>query len=154
MTSKLARQRVLLRLVTEEVLSTQAELRRALGSHGHAVDQATLSRDLRELGVVKLALPDAGRNGRRKYRYAAREQLEPVQFTPNVRGLIHSVRSSGNTVVVRTDPGNANRVAYAIDRLDWHEVLGTVAGDDTLFVLVDESHAPVEVLKKLEGLNT
>ena len=152
MNGKEVRHRALLRLVSEQVISTQAELRRMLASEGHRVDQATLSRDIRELGILKTTLP-AGEAGRASYRYTVRDQLPPAGSATGVRGLIRSVRVSQNLVVVRTGPGNANPVALAIDRQQWNEVLGTVAGDDTLFLVVDESHSATEVQKKVERLN-
>ena len=142
-----------MRLVSERVIGTQAELRRLLASEGHPVDQATLSRDIRELGILKTVLP-GNRTGRRSYRYAVRDQLPAVDSEYGVFGLIRSVRVSQNLVVVRTGPGNANPVALAIDRQNWGEVLGTVAGDDTLFLVVAENHSATDVQEKVERLNT
>jgi transcriptional regulator of arginine metabolism len=114
--------------IAGEAISNQEALRQRLEAAGFAVTQATLSRDLKELGVVKRVT----RTG--IYRYAA-----PALFA----GLpILGCSASGNLLVLRTEIGSAPRVAYQIDALHMPEVLGTVAGEDTLLVVVAEGHRP------------
>jgi transcriptional regulator of arginine metabolism len=132
---KTRRHQVIIEIVGQEPVGSQEELREKLSQSGFSVTQATLSRDLRELGVVKRA------SGRGDYEYAL-----PAPFA----GLpIQSCRSSGNLLVMRTEVGSAPRVAYRIDALRWPEILGTVAGEDTLLIVIDDQHDPDEVAEKI-----
>lgn len=132
----------ILNAIAREAISNQEDLRRRLEEAGFAVTQATLSRDLKELGVVKRVT----RTG--IYRYAA-----PDRFA----GLpILGCSASGNLLVLKTEIGSAPRVAYQVDALHMPEVLGTVAGEDTLLVVIAEGFRPAEVAEliwqKIDGL--
>ncbi len=145
MTHKTERHRELLAIVRERPVATQDELRRLLKGRGHGVDQATLSRDIRELGLVK-----AARDGATSY--ATLDAISPavhVESTTLVSRMVLSVECSGNLVIVKTSPGNASPVGLALDRMHWSEVVGTVAGDDTLFVAVREGVRAKTLAKKL-----
>jgi transcriptional regulator of arginine metabolism len=121
--------------IAREAISSQEVLRQRLERAGFQVTQATLSRDLKELGVVKRVT----RTG--IYRYAA-----PDLFA----GLpILGFSSSGNILVLKTEIGSAPRVAYQIDALHMPEVLGTVAGEDTLLVVVAEGNRPEAVAEQI-----
>lgn len=129
------RHQAILDTIAQEAISSQEDLRHRLETQGFEVTQATLSRDLKELGVVKRVT----RTGR--YRYAA-----PARFA----GLpILGCRASGNLLVLKTEIGSAPRVAYRIDALHLPEVLGTVAGEDTLLVVVEEGFRPQEVAERM-----
>lgn len=133
MHGKETRQQAILELVSRRTVATQAQLQGLLRRQGHAVDQATLSRDVRELGLVKTS------DGAGRPRYATVEAVAPPRHPrPEslVARLVRQVEPSGNLVVVKTAAGEANPVALALDRLDWPEVAGTVAGDDTLILVV------------------
>ncbi|MGQ9757440.1 MAG: arginine repressor [Actinomycetota bacterium] len=125
------RRRDLIReLIRTRSPSTQMELVRLLSERGVRVDQSTVSRDLREMGIVRLtgggyALPD-GEGVRR-----VKEELERA-----LRTYALSLEPSGNLVVIRTPPGNAHALAVILDRAGLEEVAGTVAGDDTILVVV------------------
>ena len=121
---KRERQQAILRLISAERVSSQERLRRKLEKLGFVVTQATLSRDLRELSVVKTATDDGA------YKYTVMDSWMGLP----IRGC----EVSGNLLVVRTDAGMAPAVAYRIDELDIPGVLGTVAGEDTLLVVVAE----------------
>lgn len=137
-TEKANRQRMIIELLERELIPNQEELRKQLQKRGLDITQATVSRDLRELGVVKLV------SGEGAYRYA----MPAVSSrTPLVRCQV-----SGNLVVLRTKAGLAPAVAYQIDAMDLPEVLGTVAGEDTLLAVVAEGYDPVQVKEKLRRL--
>jgi transcriptional regulator of arginine metabolism len=128
------RQAVILRLVRERELGTQHELAEALHALGHDVVQTTVSRDVAELGLVKVrgesgrlvyATPANG-NGSGRRRVALQEALERWALT---------FEASGNLVVVRTPPGFANALAHELDESGHPNVAGTVAGDDTIIVV-------------------
>jgi len=121
---KRERQQAILRLIGAERVSSQERLRRKLEKLGFVVTQATLSRDLRELNVVKTATEDG------TYKYTVMDSWMGLP----IRGC----EVSGNLLVVRTDAGMAPAVAYRIDELEIPGVLGTVAGEDTLLVVVAE----------------
>jgi transcriptional regulator of arginine metabolism len=128
---KARRHRAILEVIRREIISNQAQLRRKLKEKGFAVTQATLSRDLRELGVGKQITPE----GHYQYALSGRDLGTPM-FT---------WRASGNVVVLKTETGLAPRVAYRIDALGLPEVLGTVAGDDTVLVVLEHG-VPAEPL--------
>jgi transcriptional regulator of arginine metabolism len=121
---KLRRQRSIIDLLRHDTISSQEELRRKLKEVGISVTQATLSRDLKELGVVKVV----GSQG--EYQYAASEIARDAPVV--------TCEVSGNLVVVRTSVGMAPAVAYRIDAMKQSEILGTVAGENTLLVVVAE----------------
>lgn len=132
---KRARQQQILRLVSAEPVCSQEQLRERLLGFGYDVTQATLSRDLKELRIVK-AVDPAGA----AYRYQALER--PDLKTPRV-GV------SGNLIVIHTERGMAAALAYEIDALDLPDLLGTVAGEDTILAIVAEGFQARDVEQKL-----
>jgi len=146
-TATASRRMLLRRLVTEHHVRSQAELAALLDDAGHQVTQATISRDLDAIGAVKdrmaggtYTLPANGRDQR-----AERRQLAKA-----LNDFALSVVSSGNLVVVKTNPGAAHLVAGAIDRCRPDGVIGTVAGDDTLLVIAAEDFGGPAVARELE----
>ena len=133
------RQQALLRLVQGQKLSTQQELVRALKGAGFPATQATVSRDIVELGLVKVA-----RNG--THAYAAPTAVASGGGTERLRRFCEDYPVEGsiaaNLVVLRSPPGTANAMAIALDTSALAEIVGTVAGDDTVFVATStERHA-------------
>jgi transcriptional regulator of arginine metabolism len=133
---KLQRQQLLRELLAASDLRSQAEVRDALAEHGIDAHQATVSRDLDELGAVKVR----GADGSLVYRLAvdpgpgpARSRLDEV-----LRQFVTTVDHSGNLAVVRTPPACAHPVASAIDLAELDGVLATVSGDDTVLVVASE----------------
>jgi len=125
------RQQALLRLVSQQRLSTQGDLVRALRRAGFAATQATVSRDIVELGLVKVA-----RDGTHVYAPPVAvpasggiERLRRFCEEYPVQGAV-----AGNMVVLRTPPGTANALAIALDTSGFSDVVGTIAGDDTVFI--------------------
>lgn len=154
-TSRVGRQARITELVSSMAIRSQTELAKLLAAEGIEVTQATLSRDLDELGAVKLRGPDSGAPV-----YVIPEDGSPVR---GVRGgtsrlsrllaeLMVSADSSGNLVVLRTPPGAAQFLASAIDRAALGEVLGTIAGDDTVMVIAAEPAGGVALTRLLTEL--
>jgi len=151
MSTKPARQKAILEAIAARPVATQAELKELLRGRGFTADQATLSRDIRELGLVKVS--DDGVHAR----YAPVEAVAPPLRTKAqaiIARLVRKVDWSGNLVVVKTDIGEASPVSLAIDRLDWPQIVGTVAGDDTLLVVAREGFPARKLAKKITDLKT
>jgi transcriptional regulator of arginine metabolism len=140
---KLYRRSQLLDVLKAEAVSDQAELRRRLAQRGIRVTQATVSRDIRELGVAKTRegyrLPEAAESG------APPQPTLPVIL----KEFLRDVRQASNLVIVKTHPGNAHTVAMALDLADWREIVGTVAGDDTIFVAAVGARNAARLRKKI-----
>jgi transcriptional regulator of arginine metabolism len=127
---KQRRQRAIADLIRGNTLSSQEELADRLGSLGFAVTQATISRDLEQLGAVKVrrdgelsyALPEDGRNG------------PGPRLAAVFRDWVRSVEPAGTLVVIKTPPGSAHLVGVVLDQSELAEIAGTICGDDTIFV--------------------
>lgn len=144
--SKLSRQKVIQDIVAKKTVASQDELRLLLTRRGHAVTQATLSRDVHELGLVKT--PDG-------YSFLSDERVKStlVSVERLVREFVLDARAAQNLVVVRTSAGSAQGVAAALDAENWPEVLGTVGGDDTILIVSpDAKHAALLVRRIREIL--
>ena len=128
--NKAYRQGQILRLIRSRSVHTQEELARALGALGISATQVTLSRDIRELGLVKT------QNG-----YSGAEQTAPggSNLAEVTREFVRDARAAQNLVVLRTPPAHANAVAAALDHASWSEVVGTIAGDDTVLIVAPDS---------------
>lgn len=131
---KTRRQMKIQELVTNEVIRTQEELAQRLLEEGYNVTQATISRDIKEMGLIKVP------SSNEEYRYSIPGEAHPISYTDRLRRMCRealvSVESSENIVVIRTIPGNAQALALLIDNAGWKEVIGTVAGDDTIFLVI------------------
>lgn len=128
------RQHRIARLLEEQVISSQVQLVELLATEGMALTQATVSRDLEELGAVKVRIP----GGQMAYAIPelAKDRVAPEEVLKKVLGeYLVEVTHSANLAVLRTPPGSAHVVASALDRAGLSEVLGTVAGDDTVLVV-------------------
>lgn len=142
---KLYRRNQILELLHHESVATQEELRRKLGRCGIRVTQATVSRDIEELGLVKT---------REGYRLPDAPEPAPPQPTLSVvlKEFVREVGQAANLVIVKTHPGNAHTVGVVLDAERWPEVAGTVAGDDTIFVATARARDAARVRKKLLSL--
>lgn len=140
---KLYRRTQILDVLRSESVGTQAELRQKLAKRGIHVTQATVSRDIEELGVVKM---------REGYRLADSPPpaAAPMPTLPTLlKEFMREVRQASNLVIVKTHPGNAHSVAVALDAAEWPELAGTVAGDDTIFVATPGRREASRVRKKI-----
>jgi len=128
LTDSRSRLEVLRELLSHGALSTQDELREELEARRFEVTQSTISRDLRRLGAVKTI----DSNGRTVYRLSS--EAAATLSSTSLRDLVLSILSNGSTIVIRTAPGSASLVAVHLDRLQPGGILGTIAGEDTIFV--------------------
>ncbi|GAA3681902.1 MULTISPECIES: arginine repressor [Lentzea] len=153
--TRTARQGRIVEMVSQRAVRSQSELAKLLAAEGIEVTQATLSRDLDELGAVKLRGPDGGAPV-----YVIPEDGSPVRgvqggTTRLVRvlgELLVSTDFSGNLAVLRTPPGAAQFLASALDRAALHEVVGTIAGDDTILVVAREPMTGAELADRITAL--
>lgn len=140
--SKLSRHSVIRDLVANQDVASQEELRRLLYKRGHRVTQATLSRDLHELQLVKTA------DG---YKLPQGEVAD--SFLPSIERLIHEfvydVKAVQNLVVVKTSAGSAQPVSAAMDSEEWEGVVGTIGGDDTILVVAPDSRTAEKLAEKI-----
>jgi transcriptional regulator of arginine metabolism len=144
---KLQRHAMILRVVRERRIESQDELREALSAEGFNVTQATLSRDIRELGLAKLVDPQGGAFYANPNESSVRPDLNQVLPT-----LLISVDGAGNLLILKTASGGAGAVGAAIDQAGWNEVVGTVAGEDTVLVVTRSGRQRQTVAARLESL--
>lgn len=141
--SRQARQTRLLKLIEERDIETQQELTDILLKEGFKVTQATISRDIQELGLIKNSIPG------QKSRYV--KPLDPR--LQRLRMLFHqsvlSIDHTENFIVIKTLSGAANSAAMLIDQLENPEIMGTIAGDDTIFIIVKSKDEVVRIVKQL-----
>ncbi len=144
---KSRRRNLILQLVRDHEISNQEQLQELLGSHGFEVNQGTLSRDLRGLGVVKRPTASGGA------RYVRVQPLADSELAlANLRALLREVIASQNLLVIKTRVGGAQPVALALDQLVPHGLVGTIAGDDTVLGIVAETAEPQETIEAIWGL--
>lgn len=146
MTKKHARQAAILDLVAEHVVGSQEDLRRLLLSRGMDVTQATLSRDLRDLGLARISTEDGGR-------YVLPESFAADEDKPLLGNLLPQLFSGvdgvGELIVLRTVRSGAQPIAEAIDQEEFEEVLGTIAGDDTILIVTRSAAARLTLTARL-----
>jgi transcriptional regulator of arginine metabolism len=152
LTTKFERQGTILELIQEQPLSTQEELAEALRSKGFDAVQATVSRDIAQLGLVKVR--DA--EGRLVYALPGSADLDRLsELTSALRRWAMSLEASANLLVIHTPPGYANALARAIDTARLTDIIGCVAGDDTIMVVarqgVEATTIERELRHHLEG---
>ncbi len=146
------RQHLVVKLLGEHAVTSQAQLVELLAGEGITATQATLSRDLEELGAVRVRIPGVDRQ---VYALAElpKDQVAPLEHLRRVLGeWVVDLAVSGNLVVVRTPPGSAHVVASALDRTGVDGILGTVAGDDTVLVVADAAQGGEAVGARLAEL--
>lgn len=144
------RQLKILDIISKHDVDTQEELVDYLRSEGFAVTQATVSRDIKEMGIIKTLSSDG-----RHYKYAAQQTKEATaadKFLSMFKNTVISINSSGNLIVLKTEAGSAGPAAELIDKLSYDEVLGVIAGDNTIFVAVDGLDHVDTIRRRLEDL--
>lgn len=149
--TKTQRQHRIAELLVEDAITSQARLVDRLVAEGIAATQATVSRDLDELGAIKVRV----RGGEVIYAIPEHpvDRIAPVEHLRRVLAdWVAAVTSSANLVVLRTPPGSAHVVASALDRAGLPDVLGTVAGDDTLVVITAEGTTGAKMADRLRDL--
>jgi transcriptional regulator of arginine metabolism len=142
--AKLARHSAIRDLVNSQDVASQEELRRRLYRRGHRVTQATLSRDIHELRLVKTA------DG---YKFPHGDV--PDAFLPSIdrlmREFVYEVKAAQNLVVVKTSAGSAQPVSAAIDAEEWEGVVGTIGGDDTILVVTPDNQTAEKLTNRIRG---
>ena len=144
--SKAARQKAILELLHRGPVESQEELQGFLAKRGFEAGQATLSRDIRELGLVKTSEGySAGRSV---------TIVEPVlpSVSRLVREFVVDIRLAQNLIVLKTSVGSAQPVAAAVDAEDWPEVVGTLAGDDTILVISPDNRTAQQLVRRIQGM--
>lgn len=139
--SKVFRQGRILQLIRAKSIHTQEDLAEELASFGVDATQVTLSRDMRELGLVKTG------DGYRELNVAAERTVPEIGTL--VAEFLYDVRVAQNLIVIKTTPGGANSLAVALDRSQWPEIVGTVAGDDTILVVTPDNAGAEELKRKI-----
>ena len=144
------RQNAILALVSEYEIQTQEELSEKLRKMGYEVTQATVSRDIKELRLVKV------RNDSGIVCYRADSQTESSDVEQRLRSILKhsmvSLDSAENDVVIKTLPGVAQAAAAAIDAMHWNEIVGSIAGDDTILMVTRSAKTAIDVIEKLKRI--
>jgi transcriptional regulator of arginine metabolism len=148
MNMKNARHRKILELIEQHPIDKQEELLSHLRRDGFDVTQATVSRDIRELGLVKIATGEGG------YRYVAasgagRSAHSPTRFEMIFREAVLKVDYAGHIVLVNCYTGMANAACEVFDAMVWTDVVGTLAGDNTFFILMRSDEAAAKIAEEL-----
>ncbi|MDL2234800.1 arginine repressor [Christensenellaceae bacterium OttesenSCG-928-L17] len=146
---KAARHAMILELIEQFNIETQDDLAEHLRKHNFVVTQATVSRDIKELRLIK-ALSENG-----TYKYATVDKAETglqERFIRIFSQSVVSITSAGNLVVIKTITGSASAAAETVDSMKWSEIAGTIAGDNTIFIAVkDVKHVP-EIIKRFQTM--
>ncbi|MBO4554482.1 MAG: arginine repressor [Clostridia bacterium] len=148
--SRANRQIRILDIISKHDIDTQEELVMYLKAEGFNVTQATISRDIKEMNIIKTLTADG-----KHYKYVAQQPKESHtadKFLNIFKSTVLSIRAAENLVVLRTEPGSAGPASELIDRLKYDEVLGVIAGDNTIFVAVDTIKNTEIVRQRLEDL--
>lgn len=146
---KTVRQVAILDIIEKQEIETQEELASALNAQGIRVTQATVSRDIKELRLLKVLTPSG------KYKYATGDQADNNLTDRFIRMLAESllsVSSANNLIVVKTLSGSANVAAEALDSMHWPEVLGTLAGDNTVLLIIRSNEETLTVTSRIREL--
>lgn len=146
---KTVRQVAILDIIEKQEIETQEELASALNARGIRVTQATVSRDIKELRLLKMLTPSG------KYKYATGDQADNNLTDRFIRMLAESllsVSSANNLIVVKTLSGSANVAAEALDSMHWPEVLGTLAGDNTVLLIIRSNEETITVTSRIREM--
>jgi transcriptional regulator of arginine metabolism len=152
---KTTRQRAILSLIATRPVHSQEELAQFLEQQGYEVTQATVSRDIKDLGLTKVPLKNGNGAGTQfKYVEAGLGKGYASRLHRVIAELVRDCRGSVNQIVLRTPPGSAMLVASAIDEADWPEVLGTLGGDDTVLVILEDPARLPVVKQRFEDMRS
>ncbi|OJV62206.1 MAG: arginine repressor [Clostridiales bacterium 38-18] len=146
---KYSRHSKILEIIESKDIETQDELASELRESGFQVTQATVSRDIKEMRLIKVLTKDG------RYKYASIREKEGVvneRFLKIFRNSVTSIDHAGNIIVVKTLVGSASAAAVSIDALNLKQIVGSIAGDDTIFLLVKEQDMVQDLLKQFKEL--
>jgi arginine repressor len=146
---KSERQAKVVELIGSYHIDTQEELAERLNNEGYKVTQATVSRDIRELKLMKVATHD----GKQKYALLQPESSESLEkYVRILRDSYVSMDMAQNMLVIKTGAGMAMAVGAAVDAMNWHEIVGCIAGDDTLMCAVRSVEETIQVMNKIQKI--
>jgi transcriptional regulator of arginine metabolism len=152
---KPTRQRAILSLIATRPVHSQEELAHMLELQGYEVTQATVSRDIKDLGLVKVPLKNGNGSGTQfKYVEPGLGKGYASRLHRVIAELVRGCRGSVNQIVLRTPPGSAMLVASAIDEAEWPEVMGTIGGDDTVLVILEDPVKLPVVKQRFEDMRS
>ncbi len=146
---KIKRQEMILKIIAEHKVCTQESLQDKLRENGFDVTQATVSRDIKNLDLIKVTLPDG------TYCYAQKDKetnTRTVKYRAIFMETVISVDHGQNIVAVKCHTGMGNAACAAIDRMELDEVVGTLAGDDTVFILTRDTAQAAALVKKISEM--
>ncbi len=147
--ARTGRQLKLIEIINKNEIETQEALAEALRNEGYLVTQATVSRDIKDLGLIKVMTPN------KTYKYAqpaSTEQKSSGKMLNLFRECVISIDYAGHLIVIKTVSGGANSAATLVDKLNFSEVMGCVAGDDTILVVIKDQQKIVPIVEKLKSL--
>lgn len=135
-------------IISQNEIETQDDLVEALRKSGFQVTQATVSRDIKELLLIKIPMDD----GRYKYSLPTDQRYNPIQKLKRalVDNFLH-IDHTNNLVVMKCLPGTANSIAALLDNIEWNEVMGTICGDDTILIICRTEANSVTVIERIMG---
>lgn len=146
---KIARHAEILKIIRQYDIETQEELAAKLNESGFSATQATISRDIRELKLTKVA----SERGKVRYTVLQKPDAETEgKYLRTFRDAVISMETAGNLLVIKTESGMAMASAAALDELNWPEIVGCIAGDNTIFLAVKTSEGCEKVLEKLRRM--
>ena len=148
--ARATRQLKILEIINKYDIDTQEELVARLRADGYSVTQATVSRDIKDMNIIKTFTDDG-----RHYKYVAQQPKEPSsadKFVKIFRNTVLSIRSAENLIVIKTEQGGASAAAEFVDRLELDEILGVIAGDNTIFIAVDSSENVPAIVENFENI--
>ncbi|HZK46042.1 MAG: arginine repressor [Eubacteriales bacterium] len=146
---KSERHAMILNLIETTNVETQEELADMLKQRGICVTQATVSRDIKELRLIKVLAENGG------YKYATVDKAEAGMKERFVRifgDSVVGINTSANLVIVKTLSGSANAAAEAVDSMHWNDIVGTMAGDNTIFIAARDEKAVPDIVKRLSAM--
>ena len=147
--ARTGRQLKLIEIINKNEIETQEALAEALRNEGYLVTQATVSRDIKDLGLIKVMTPN------KTYKYAqpaSTEQKSSGKMLNLFRECVISIDYAGHLIVIKTVSGGANSAATLVDKLNFPEVMGCGAGDDKILVVIKDQQKIVPIVEKLKSL--
>ena len=146
---KLARQAEILKLIHQSEIETQEELAAKLNERGFRVTQATVSRDIREMKLTKIA----GENGKTRYAFLQKKEQDTAgRYVRVLKDAVVSMDTAENILVIKTSPGMAMAAGAVLDEMSWPEIVGCIAGDDTILCAIRSRELTLKVMEKLKNL--
>lgn len=150
MGNKNSRQKMIQKIIEKEEISTQFELAERLKKQGFNVTQATVSRDIKEIGLIKI--PIEGNLSK----YSMPVNISVGNIAERMRRMFMdnavSVNSAENIIIIKTLPGTAQGLAACLDQSSWPEIIGTIAGDDTILLIIKEKNLVEGLIQKFDSL--